>query len=868
MSPRATTGNGGLPLADWLHIDEACDQFEDAWRAGARPDPAAFLDDAPGPARARLLRELLALELEYRLGRGARPDAARFPDPREAIDPAFVPHRLGTELTRADLGPAALGAVRSAGYEVLGELGRGGMSVVYLARNVALNRLCALKMIQAGAHAGASALARFQAEAEAIARLRHPNIVQINHVGEADGLPFLELEYLPGGSLDTRLEGTPRPAVAAMRLVEVLAGALAEAHRRGIVHRDLKPANILLDADGQPKVADFGLAKILDADAALTKTQAVLGSPSYMAPEQAEGHSRRVAATTDVYALGAILYELLTGRPPFRAATMLETLAQVQGVDPVAPSHLQPGVPRDLETVCLKCLEKAPARRYATAEALAEDLRRCQVGEPILARPARSWERCWRWARRRPALAAALAVSGAAVALMLGGAFYYNAQLRIAVEQARSAERSALEQRNRTLRALNQLVYGVQEKLGRTPATRPLRRDLLDTAIAGLDAVAQGAGTSSPDLTRAVAHQELGEIFRQVGRSRDARRQLEEARRLAEDLVAAWPREVAIKESLIKACLGLGELSLMAGRFAEAKTHFRRAVELTDAIAVAVPRRAAARRGVVEAYLQLGRAFGFNGELDQAAAWFRKTRDLARRWAEDEPGNTEARDILATSYRKLADMRKLGNDPEAARSHYLTAIAIGREVLAAEPSAPEFQAHLAIAVHDLAGLAYHQGRFREARPLFQEAERLLTALIWADPDDLKAQLKLVAVHRDLGNLERDEQRSAAAADLYRLALERLLRLEGEGRLEGLLSFQSLRILALKRDLTAGAAAFARPEPHPVLRTSPLDQPRTAPPRDASGPSPPARARRGGAGDLPSISSRTFPQTSPRRSSRL
>ena len=370
MTTRATAGGGSLPLDDMIRIDDACDRFEAACRAGERPEPADFLAGIDGPARPRLLRELLALDLEYRRERGERPDAddyrARFPEHLDVVDAAFVQLRPGRQDTgrrargargrrprdpprrdpcrRRTLGPEAVDALRREGYEILGELGRGGMGVVYLARKVALNRPCALKMILAGAHAGASASARFRSEAEAIARLRHPGIVQIYHVGEVHGLPYLELEYLPGGSLDRTLDGTPWPAKAAAELVEVLAEAIGEAHRQGVVHRDLKPANVLLDADRRPKVADFGLAKLHDSADGLTRTQAVLGSPSYMAPEQAEGNSRAVGATTDVYALGAVFYELLTGRPPFRAATPLETLSLVRDTDPVPPSRLQPGL--------------------------------------------------------------------------------------------------------------------------------------------------------------------------------------------------------------------------------------------------------------------------------------------------------------------------------------------------------------------------------------------------------------------------------------------------------------------------------------------------------------------------------------------
>ncbi|HEV3262371.1 MAG TPA: serine/threonine-protein kinase, partial [Gemmataceae bacterium] len=271
-----------------------------------------------------------------------------------------------------------------AGYEILGVLGRGGMGVVYQARQVKLRRLVALKMILAGQHAGPEQLARFRAEAEAVARLQHANIVQIHEVGEHDGQPFFSLEFVEGGSLAHKLAGVPEPPAQAARLVETLARAIEAAHQRGIIHRDLKPANVLLTADGTPKITDFGLAKHLQDEPAvskgepgvstaggLTATGAVLGTPSYMAPEQAAGKAGEMTAAVDIYALGAILYELLTGRPPFRAATVLETLEQVRTVEPVPPSRLQPKVPRDLETICLKCLEKEPGKRYPSAQELA-----------------------------------------------------------------------------------------------------------------------------------------------------------------------------------------------------------------------------------------------------------------------------------------------------------------------------------------------------------------------------------------------------------------------------------------------------------------------------------------------------------------
>jgi WD40 repeat protein len=324
------------------------------------------------------------------------------------------------------------------------------MGVVYQAQQTALGRTVALKMILAGAHAGTEERRRFQAEAEAAARLQHPNIVQVYEVGEAGGLPYFSLEFCPGGSLADRLRGEPLPPMEAARLTETLARAVQAAHLAGVVHRDLKPANVLLAADGTPKVSDFGLAKRLDGQPGRTGTGAVLGTPSYMAPEQAGGKSKEIGPAADVYALGAILYELLTGRPPFRAANPLDTLLLVVSEEPVPPSRLQPGVPRDLEAVVLKCLEKDPARRYPSAEELAEELRRFGAGEPVRARPVSSAERATRWARRHPAAAALMAMSGLALLALMAGSvgWYYSTQLKHANTRLQGALAEAGEQRD------------------------------------------------------------------------------------------------------------------------------------------------------------------------------------------------------------------------------------------------------------------------------------------------------------------------------------------------------------------------------------------------------------------------------------
>jgi eukaryotic-like serine/threonine-protein kinase len=282
------------------------------------------------------------------------------------------------------------------GHEILEEVGRGGMGVVYKARHVRLNRVVALKMLLGDRFADREAYVRFQAEAEAVARLHHPNIVDLYEVGEQlDGAglrrPYFTLEFVEGGNLSQRLAGRPQPPGQAAAWLEPLARAVHYAHTQDVVHRDLKPSNVLLTRNGELKVCDFGVAKLLQGSDLQTRSGSIVGTAEYMAPEQACGAT--VGPATDVHALGAILYAILTGRPPYQAASVLETLQRLQNEDPIAPARLQRGIPRDLQTICLKCLHKDPARRYASADALADDVRRFRIGEPVWARPVGALER-------------------------------------------------------------------------------------------------------------------------------------------------------------------------------------------------------------------------------------------------------------------------------------------------------------------------------------------------------------------------------------------------------------------------------------------------------------------------------------------
>ncbi len=366
----------------------------------------------PPPDRKEQLDDVVAEYLES-IDSGAPPDLEnllkRHPDLAEELKAFFASdrqlHQLALRLSPAiSAAPAPRRGERFGDYEIEGEIARGGMGVVYRARQVSLKRLVAVKMILAGRLASDEEVRRFQREAEAAARLDHPNIVPIYEIGDHQGQRFFSMKLVEGGSLAESIERHSRDGRAAAQLIETVARAVHYAHLRGILHRDLKPANILLDSGGQPHVTDFGLAKAQDGDRSLTQTGALVGTPSYMSPEHVDGKRGKFGPASDVYSLGVILYELLAGRPPFKEESSIDTLRAILEKEPGRPSLLNPRVPRDVETICLKCLAKEPGRRYASAGALADDLQRFLAGRPIEARRTSAVERTWRWCRRNPAL--------------------------------------------------------------------------------------------------------------------------------------------------------------------------------------------------------------------------------------------------------------------------------------------------------------------------------------------------------------------------------------------------------------------------------------------------------------------------------
>jgi WD40 repeat protein len=453
--------------------------YLEAVAVGKRPDRAAIL--AQHPDLADDLQRFFADQDHFGQVAGQLGPAVQRPPAAVSEAPTLPPGE-------PSLAPAAPITVRYFGdYELLDEIARGGMGVVYKARQVSLNRVVALKMILAGQLASAADVQRFRTEAEAAANLDHPNIVPIYEVGEHQGQHYFSMKFIEGGSLGQKVRELGRDQKGAARLLATVARAVHYAHQRGIIHRDLKPGNILLDALDHPHVTDFGLAKRVEGDSGLTQSGAIVGTPSYMPPEQAAG-SKGLSTAADVYSLGAILYELLTGGPPFQADTPLDTLLQVMEKEPIPPRTIQPRVTRDLETICLKCLEKTPERRYGSAAALAEDLERWLTDEPIQARRSSPAERLLKWARRRPAAAAVVAIGGLGCVLLATVLVVSHRQVNAALSRATEASEH-LEEANAALREEKEKLEKALARETRALATEQQTSYLQHIALAHRDCV-------------------------------------------------------------------------------------------------------------------------------------------------------------------------------------------------------------------------------------------------------------------------------------------------------------------------------------------------------------------------------------------
>jgi serine/threonine-protein kinase len=712
------------------------------------------------------------------------------PSPDATIDRAALPKDLanpGFALSESSATSARGGQNTIAGYEILEVLGRGAMGVVYKARQRGLKRIVALKMILAGDHAGEDELTRFRTEAEAAGQLQHVNIVQVYEVGEHEGRPFLSLEYVSGGSLKQRLEGKPQPVLAAAQLIQVLAQAMDFAHRHGVIHRDLKPANVMLtdtrasgssdstlskaplveELYGVPKIADFGLAKRLEEDKGQTRSGTILGTPSYMAPEQAEGRSKEVGPLADQYALGAVLYELLTGRPPFQGQTVWDTLDQVRSQEPVPPSRLQPKVPRDLETVCLKALQKDPNKRYPTTGALAEDLRRFVAGEPIHARPVSAPERFWRWCRRNPKVATLSGFLALSIVVALVGLSWFTIRLsnekkateqqkEFAEEQEQIAEANAdaaQEQRGLALNALGNMVTSVQGELEKKEGTLELRKKILEMAMKDLDKVweKRAPKVSLKDSTLAAACVKMGGLSLQLGEVEQGFEQLKRSQSIYAALVQLDPTNAVGKANLAIALMQLGSASLeMQGRSAIAQGYFQDAVQLLrelDAHPVEKLPPAAIKSMLAESLLRVGSVMV---DTNPVAALGRYEEALRLRTALFESGpDDNAKRHLVNSCILVAGAAFRVRDSARTKELYDRALKLCEELTKAHPDNLSLQDQLGNTEHRMGDFLLRTGHPDQAAREYEAALARYQRLAEREPKNDRWRQAQARAHYDL-----------------------------------------------------------------------------------------------------------------------
>ncbi|QEL16502.1 serine/threonine-protein kinase [Limnoglobus roseus] len=656
------------------------------------------------------------------------------------------------------------------GFEIQGVLGSGGMGTVYKARHVKMDRVVALKVPHADRMDLASRL-RVQAEARAAAHLQHPGIVQVFEVGETDGRPYLVLEFCPGGSLARRLTGTPLAPRVAAEVVAAVAVAVGHAHRAGVIHRDLKPDNILLGAEPQTaerkgrdstiiattlypmlKVADFGLARRTE-DQSQTQTGTVMGTPCYMAPEQARGDVRHVGPPADVYALGAVLYELLTGRPPFKGTTPMDTLDQVCTRDPIPPSRLQPTVPRDLETVALACLRKGSEKRYPTAVELADDLKRFLTGRPVLARPVGWPERLVKRARRNPVLSALLLLLVLAIAAGVGVAGWK--QVRLIAERDRARSHFQM-----SMRAIDELLTEVAEQdLAAEPRAEQTRRALLEKAMRFYqELLSVEAGDPSVAWEAARAARRTGDIYRLLGRYPDARTAYDQAAarfeklRLAGRDDAEFWREVALVHNW------RGEVCRLTEQLDAAEAEYTTAAEIQSRLRVASPDAPAPALDLAQSFYNRGIVAGQKGRYADAEAHFRRAADAL---FPPDRAPPEQRQHTARIAINLSDVLRKAGRPADAAAAALSAVGNLDALIAAHPSRPDYRHERAAAEINLAIARSAAGERDAAIAAAADARRRLEELVREFPSTPLYRVDLARVCTTMAELEYARNRKVA-----------------------------------------------------------------------------------------------------------
>jgi serine/threonine-protein kinase len=739
----------------------------------------------PGEREQRL-DEAIAQYLEAVDG-GQRPDAevwlARFPELGPELEQFFAGQDHVGGLLVA-LGPQPSADKSTAGtepsppagaclpyfgdYELVEEIARGGMGVVYRAQQKSLNRTVALKVILAGRLASAADRQRFHSEAEATANLDHPHIVPIHEIGEHDGQHYFTMKFIEGGSLAQHGPRFRHDAASTAQLLATVARAVHHAHQRGLLHRDLKPANILLDMQGQPHLTDFGLARRLGGEPGLTRTGIAVGTPSYMAPEQAAGPRMATTTAADVYSLGAILYELLTGVPPFRAEHPLETLRQVLEREPVRPRSIDTSVDRDLETICLKCLEKDPLRRYHSAAELAEDLERCLRGEPVRARRIGTVARLWRWCRRRPVSAG---VSAALIVFVAVGTGAIVWQWQAAEAHSRRAEQERVRAEDafrQAHQAVNDFCIKVSEGPMRDAAgLQPVRRELLQSALAYYERFLNERG-QDPALRREMAdtHYRVATITSLLGPKAQAVAAYNEALKVYQDLLPAEPASVSLRTSLAETHARIGVLQYETGRPTAALSSYQEAVRRYEELLTERPGNDALQNGTAAVCSHLSELHRWAGRVPAALECMSRAQDLQQELVERHPRVTEYRANLARMLCRRASIEVARGQRDDALAIYGKASALQERLIEQNPVNLWFQQDLAATYRELGGRLCAHRDFDAGLKALERSLELLQRLVRVEPGIAMLHCELAASHRQLGHGYRDTGRIAEALAEY------------------------------------------------------------------------------------------------------
>jgi len=665
------------------------------------------------------------------------------------------------------------------GYQVLGRIGEGGMGVVYKARQLLTNRPVAIKMITAGRD-DLAARARFLAEAEAAARLQHPGVVQVYEVGDADGQPFLALEYCEGGCLADQLDGAPLAPDRAAGIVEQLARAMHAGHLAGIVHRDLKPANVLLTTPpgrppepGDVKISDFGLARLTDADRGQTKSGMILGTPGYMAPEQATGANKSVGPAADVYALGAVLYELLTGGPPFRGADYRDILEQVLTRDPVPPRRLQPKVPIDLETICLKCLRKETHDRYPSAESLAEDLRAFAEGRPVWARPVSWHEHVRKWARRRPELASLAA--GLAAAIL--GAIVVFVWSYIEVRDQRNRAEARLLQTVESVQVF--LTEVAEEDLDGVPRMTQKRRALLEKALAIYQDLVANENAPLVREKAALAHERVGYIQLQLGRHDDALAAYGRAAAELEAMIAEQPGRSDLVRELADCHNFTGEIHRLTARPAQAAECYRRALGLQQALHIADPAARLHRQDLARSRYNLGIVARDRGRWAEAKGELTEAVRLSGELVDDGSTDPVPCHHLARALLNLGSVHRQTNEAADARAVLERAADLYAGLTEEYPGRSRYSYEMAACLNNLGNVHRDADRLGDAQTALDRAHDLLREVVSDHPEMSDYRAELAKVCNTLAAVHAESNRSGEADRYWKDAEGHLKRLAKE-----------------------------------------------------------------------------------------